>query len=116
VHLICVDGVLFLGQTLHDSGARLFFVGNTPPQGCNPAQLAQFSNLLKDSLNCVDAINSIDRAYGATLQQVVSQLQTSFGGDGTQIYYMDNYNASIEIFSNPGAYGKNSLRSTNLVF
>ncbi|KAG0555801.1 hypothetical protein M758_11G003400 [Ceratodon purpureus] len=91
--------------TLHDSGARLFFVGNTPPQGCNPAQLTLFDNRPKDSLNCVDDINSINRAYGTALRQVVDQLRTSFSGDGTQIYYIDNYNASIEIYTNPGTYG-----------
>ncbi|KAG0616951.1 hypothetical protein M758_5G154500 [Ceratodon purpureus] len=94
-----------LRQTLHDSGARLFFVGNTPPQGCNPAQLTLFDNRPKDSLNCVDDINSINRAYGTALRQVVDQLRTSFSGDGTQIYYIDNYNASIEIYTNPGTYG-----------
>nr|XP_024386131.1 GDSL esterase/lipase At1g09390-like isoform X1 [Physcomitrium patens]PNR46603.1 hypothetical protein PHYPA_013722 [Physcomitrium patens] len=92
--------------TLHDSGARLFFIGNTPPQGCNPAQLTQFFNRTKDALLCVDDINAINRAYGAALQQALEDLRTSLGGDGTQIFLMDNYNASIEIFTNPATYGK----------
>lgn len=62
--------------TLHDSGARLFFIGNTPPQGCNPAQLTQFFNRTKDALLCVDDINAINRAYGAALQQALEDLRT----------------------------------------
>lgn len=91
--------------TLHDSGGRLYFIVNTPPQGCNPAQLTQFFNRTKDALLCVDDINAINRAYGAALQQALEDLRTSLGGDGTQIFLMDNYNASIEIFTNPATYG-----------
>lgn len=94
-------------QRLHDSGGRLFFLGNTPPQGCNPAQLTQFQASPKDSLGCVIDINNINRAYGAALQQVVTDLQASFGSDGTLIYYFDFYNATIEILTNPATYGKN---------
>uniref|UniRef100_A9TUX7 Predicted protein n=1 Tax=Physcomitrium patens TaxID=3218 RepID=A9TUX7_PHYPA len=70
--------------TLHDSGGRLYFIVNTPPQGCNPAQLTQFPNRAKDALLCVDdinacckaALNAINRAYRAALQQALEDLRT----------------------------------------
>jgi len=100
-------------QTLHDSGGRLFFLGNTPPQGCNPAQLTQFANHSKDSLGCIDDINAINRAYGVALQQVVTQLQANY--TDSLIYLFDSYNASVEIFTNPATYGKNSITKSSII-
>jgi len=96
--------------TLHDSGGRLFFLGNTPPQGCNPAQLNQFGTRPRDSLNCVADINAINKAYGIALQQVVAQLQANY--TDSLIYLFDNYNASAEIFANPAKYGFTNTNQT----
>lgn len=87
----------------------MFFVGNIPASGCNPAQLTQFDDRPKDSLNCVLDINSNIQAYREALQQVVNRLQASFGSDGTQIYHFDFYSASSEIFGHLEVYGENPV-------
>jgi len=55
--------------------------------------------------------NAIDLAYAVALQQVVADLQANF--TDAQIYLFDNYNASVEIFTNPAKYGKNSINYTH---
>lgn len=98
--------------TLHATGGRLFFLGNTPPQGCNPAQLTILSSSPRDALGCADDANAVNRAYDVALKQVVSDLQANFSGDGTQIYYFDWYNATTEILTNPATYGFTNTNQT----
>ncbi|KAJ1417196.1 SGNH hydrolase superfamily [Sesbania bispinosa] len=90
-------------KSLHNEGARKFWVHNTGPLGCLPKIIALSQKKDLDSYGCLSSYNSAARLFNEALYHLSQKLRAEL--QDASLVYVDIYAIKYDLIANATKYG-----------